>query len=67
LLARIEEASRLPTPHQFDQSKQFGDVRVFGLADAVQALRTLGNPFLNWAGQSRAAVIRRAHSAAVRA
>lgn len=52
LLARIGEASRLPAPHQFEQPQQFGDVKVFGLADAVQALRTLGRPFLNWAGKA---------------
>ncbi|MCE9611614.1 MAG: site-specific DNA-methyltransferase [Chthoniobacter sp.] len=52
LLARIEEASRLPSPHQHEQPKQFGEVKVFGLADAVQALRALGKPFLNWAGKA---------------
>jgi adenine-specific DNA-methyltransferase len=52
LLARIVEASRLPAPHQFDQPRQFGYMKVFGLADAVQALRALGKPFLNWAGKA---------------
>jgi adenine-specific DNA-methyltransferase len=52
LLARIEEASRLPAPHQFDSPRQLGDVKVFGLSDAVQALRALGRPLLNWAGKA---------------
>jgi adenine-specific DNA-methyltransferase len=52
LLARIEEASRLPAPHQFPKAKQFGDIKVFGLSDAVQALRALEKPFLNWAGKA---------------
>jgi adenine-specific DNA-methyltransferase len=52
LLARIEEASRLPAPHQFTKAKQFGEVKIFGLSDAVQALRALGKPFLNWAGKA---------------
>ena len=52
LLARIEEASRLPAPHQFAKAKHSGDIKVFGLSDAVQALRALEKPFLNWAGKA---------------
>jgi len=52
LLARIQEAARLPAPHQFMEPKQFGDVKAFGLADAVEELRKLGQPFLNWAGKA---------------
>ena len=52
LLACIEEAARLPAPHQFPKAQQFGDAKVFGLADALQALRALGKPFLNWAGKA---------------
>lgn len=58
LLAQIEEAAKLPTPHQFPQPREFRSggatdiARVYGLADAVQQLRALSRPFLNWAGKA---------------
>jgi len=52
LLAQIEEASRLDPPHRFDESRRFGDVEVGGLQDAVDALKALGRPFLDWAGKA---------------
>ncbi|MEN6625404.1 MAG: site-specific DNA-methyltransferase [Candidatus Sumerlaeia bacterium] len=58
LLAVIEEAAALPDPHQFDQPRTFKDARgqviasVAGLRDAVDELKRLGKPFLNWAGKA---------------
>ncbi len=57
LLDCIERASRLEPPHTFDQPQEYRDARgqlvasVTGLQDAVEALRRLGRPFLNWAGK----------------
>jgi len=58
LLACIEDAARLEPPHRFPESRQFrgGDgqvlVSVSGLHDAVEQLKRLGEPFLNWAGKA---------------
>lgn len=58
LIARIEEASRLPAPHQFDKPQEFRDgrgktiVRVGSLADAVAELKRIQKPFLDWAGKA---------------
>ncbi len=58
LLARIDEAARLPAPHNFDKPRQFLDNRgqvlteVAGLHDVVEQLRRLGKPLLNWAGKA---------------
>jgi adenine-specific DNA-methyltransferase len=52
LLAQIEEAARLEAPHRFAEPRQFGDVEVGGLEDAVAALKALGRPFLDWAGKA---------------
>jgi len=52
LLARIEEASRLDPPHVFAEPQRFGDVEVGGLHDAVERLRALSRPFLDWAGKA---------------
>src|SRR5215467_10309594 len=52
LLAQIEEASRLEQPHQFPEPRQFGDIKVYGLTDAVRELRALSRAFLNWAGKA---------------
>jgi len=52
LLAQIEEAAALDAPHRFDEPRRFGDVEVGGLQDAVDALKALGRPFLDWAGKA---------------
>ncbi|MGB9885632.1 MAG: site-specific DNA-methyltransferase [Moorellales bacterium] len=54
LLAMIEEASRLDPPHLFPQPREFngGEYRVYGLHDAVQLLKSISKPFLNWAGKA---------------
>src|SRR5450432_69194 len=53
LLAQIDEASRLDSPHQFSEPRQFGGdgPKVYGLTDAVRELQALSRPFLNWAGK----------------
>lgn len=58
LLAEIAEAAMLPPPHRFDPPRELKDARgclvatVHGLADAVEQLRRLGRPFLDWAGKA---------------
>jgi adenine-specific DNA-methyltransferase len=58
LLKQIEDASRLPAPHTFEERREFktadGKVAcsVAGLQDAVAALKALSKPFLNWAGKA---------------
>jgi len=52
LLAQIEEASRLDPPHAFPEPRTFGDVEVAGLADAVERLKALSRPFLDWTGKA---------------
>jgi len=52
LLVQIEEAAALEAPHRFDEPRRFGDVEVGGLQDAVDALKALGRPFLDWAGKA---------------
>ena len=54
LLAMIEEASRLDPPHLFPQPREFngGEYKVYGLHDAVQLLKSISRPFLNWAGKA---------------
>lgn len=58
LLSLISEASKLPAPHRFPQPKEFigGDgavlLTVQGLQDAVERLKSIEKPFLNWAGKA---------------
>jgi adenine-specific DNA-methyltransferase len=58
LLALIEEAAKLSAPQEFDQPRIFGrdDGTVIatcrGLRDAIDQLKRLGRPFLNWAGKA---------------
>ncbi len=58
LLACIDEASRLPAPHKFQAPREFknssGQVvaTVDGLADAVEQLKRIQKPFLNWTGKA---------------
>ncbi len=58
LLATIEKAAALPAPHEFDKPREFKDnagqvvATASGLHDAVDQLKRLGAPFLNWAGKA---------------
>src|SRR6266545_8221603 len=58
LLELIERAAVLPAPHAFEQPQEFrgsdGTVRarIHSLAEAVDQLKRLGHPFLNWAGKA---------------
>jgi len=52
LLAQIDEASQLDPPHRFAEPRTFGDVKVSGLHDAVERLKALSGPFLDWAGKA---------------
>ena len=58
LLALIEKAAALPAPHTFATPQEFRAldgrvlVTVRTLADAVEQLKRLGRPFLNWAGKA---------------
>jgi adenine-specific DNA-methyltransferase len=58
LIGLIEQAAVLPAPHKFaspQELKQEGGkvvATVRGLADAVEQLKRLGQPFLNWAGEA---------------
>ncbi|MDP2600121.1 MAG: site-specific DNA-methyltransferase, partial [Deltaproteobacteria bacterium] len=57
LLSLIDESSRLPAPHLFDQPRVFKRpdstvASVRSLQEAVEQLKRLGGPFLNWAGKA---------------
>lgn len=58
LIAMIENASLLPSPHTFDKPQEFknssGQVAatVRGLHDAVEQLKRISKPFLNWTGKA---------------
>jgi adenine-specific DNA-methyltransferase len=56
LLALIGKAAALPAPHEFPepQSMEWNGIRieVRGLLDAVEQLKRLGRPFLDWAGKA---------------
>jgi adenine-specific DNA-methyltransferase len=52
LIAQIEEASRIEPPHVFEDPRSFGDVEIGGLHDAVERLKALSRPFLDWAGKA---------------
>jgi adenine-specific DNA-methyltransferase len=52
LLAQIDEASKLDPPHRFPKPRQFADVEVGGLQDAIQRLKALSRPFLDWSGKA---------------
>ena len=52
LLLQIEEASSLNPPHHFSEPRSYDGVEVAGLQDAVQLLKNLGKPFLNWTGKA---------------
>jgi adenine-specific DNA-methyltransferase len=58
LLALIDRASPLDPPHEFDEPQEFRSpdgrvvVTVRGLRDAVDQLKRLSKPFLDWAGKA---------------
>lgn len=58
LIGLMEEAAALPAPHLFDKPREMrrenGQVvaTVRGLQDAVDQLKRLSQPFLNWAGKA---------------
>ena len=58
LLHQVDEAAALPPPHQFDKPREFRSadgrvvVAVSSLREAVDQLKRLGRPFLNWAGKA---------------
>ncbi|MCX6844790.1 MAG: site-specific DNA-methyltransferase [candidate division WOR-3 bacterium] len=58
LLTVIEKAAALPPPHQFHDPLEFKDAsgrihaKVLGLHDAIDQLKRLEKPFLNWAGKA---------------
>ncbi len=57
LLKCIEEAAKLPAPHEFAVAQKMkrpdgADIVVRGLADAVRELKGLSQPFLDWAGKA---------------
>ena len=58
LLACVEETSQLPAPHQFKEPREFKNASgkivttVRGLGDAIEQLKRIGKPFLNWAGKA---------------
>lgn len=57
-ISMIEKASALSSPHTFDKPQEFknstGQVvaTVRGLHDAVEQLKRIGKPFLNWTGKA---------------
>jgi adenine-specific DNA-methyltransferase len=58
LITCITDAARLPAPHLFDKPRIFtlndgtAVAHVLGLEDAVQQLKALEKPFLNWTGKA---------------
>lgn len=58
LIAMIEKASLLLPPHVFDKPEEFKNsnnqvvAKALGLHDAVEQLKRIGKPFLNWTGKA---------------
>jgi adenine-specific DNA-methyltransferase len=52
LLAQIQDAAKLEPPHRFSEPRSFDGVEVAGLREAIERLKELGEPFLNWAGKA---------------
>src|SRR5687767_13227198 len=58
LLTMIEQASRLEAPHTFSEPQQLKDssgsivASVTGLQDAIEQLKRIERPFLNWSGKA---------------
>lgn len=58
LLDCVDEASKLPPPHNFSEPRELknsiGEIvaSIRGLEDAVEGLRRLSKPFLDWTGKA---------------
>ena len=56
LLSLVEKAATLPAPHVFAKPESMewrgATIEVRGLHEAVEQLKRLGGPFLNWAGKT---------------
>lgn len=56
LLGLIEQAAALPAPHKFPEPRRMpyggATIEVQGLHEAVEALKRLSGPFLDWAGKA---------------
>lgn len=52
LIEQIQEAAKLDPPHHFTESRNYGDVVVTGLDDAVAQLVSISKPFLDWSGKA---------------
>ena len=58
LLACVEDAAALPAPHDFPEPRELKGadgavlLRAAGLRDAVDALKRMQAPFLNWSGKA---------------
>lgn len=52
LLTQVNDAARLDPPHRFPKARTFGDVTIAGLDDALDELKRLSAPFLNWSGKA---------------
>ena len=58
LLARIADAAKLPAPHRFLEPQRLTGAdgkalaTVHGLEDAIDQLKAIERPFLNWAGKA---------------
>lgn len=58
LISMIDKASALPLPQTFDKPEEFKNstgqivATVRGLHDAIEQLKRIGKPFLNWTGKA---------------
>jgi len=52
LLSQIEYCASLDPPHLLPEPRSFGDVEITGLQDAIDRLKALSGPFLDWAGKA---------------
>lgn len=52
LLSQIEYCATLEPPHVLPQPRAYGDVEITGLQDAIDKLKALSRPFLDWAGKA---------------
>lgn len=54
LIGLIEQAAALPPPHAFDQPQRWrgGELEIRNLPEAVEQLKRLARPFLNWSGKA---------------
>ncbi|HEX5443449.1 MAG TPA: hypothetical protein VFW87_06460 [Pirellulales bacterium] len=54
LIALVEEAASLPPPHAFDPPRSWraGEIEIRNLREAVEQLKRIARPFLNWSGKA---------------